>query len=368
MLIALTLGQKNIFAIDLGIVVRSLDLISMSQNMTAKQFVALLRRFLNGKASPREHRSVSNWIDGFGEKKANTVSENEIEQVGERLWTKIQNQTLLDSRAKRNVRMQTWATMGIAASIAAILIVFVIYDPTPRDFTDAAVHPTSQSNDHSDVINADNAVKTVNLPDGSLVLLQPKARISFTMPSGSSQRVINLEGDAFFEVKRDTLRPFIVYAGSLTTTVLGTSFRIQSSGKNKFTKVWVESGKVAVASNIDSYQKPNQQVILIPNQQALFDPSTQLLTTSVVENPLILQKSEVRKIYHATPLIEILLNLEKAYGISIHFNRDIISSCKVTTAFSDETLYERLDILSKAIDASYSLDGTTIQFESNGCN
>ncbi len=358
---------KNIFAIDLGIAVHSLDLISMNQNITGKQFVALLRRFLEGKASPRERKSVSNWIDGFGEKKANTVSENEIDQVGERLWTKIQNQTLLDSRAKRNVKMQTWATMGIAASIAAILIVFVS-DPIPSDFTHAVLHPTSLSNDHSDVINEDNAVKMVNLPDGSLVLLQPNARISFTMPSGSSQRVINLEGDAFFEVERDTLRPFVVYAGSLTTTVLGTSFRIQSSGKNKFTKVLVESGKVTVAMNIGSYQKTNQQVILVPNQQALFDPSTQLLTTSVVENPLILRKSIVRKVYDATPIIEILMNLEKAYGISIHFNKDIISSCKVTTAFSDETLYERLDILSKAIDASYSLDGTTILFESNGCN
>lgn len=85
------------------------------------------------------------------------------------------------------------------------------------------------------------------LPDGSRVWLNKGAVLRYPESIHDGDRSLELEGEAFFEVQRDTLRPFTVRTHELVTRVLGTSFNINASLETRDVKVSVRSGKVQVA-------------------------------------------------------------------------------------------------------------------------
>lgn len=94
-----------------------------------------------------------------------------------------------------------------------------------------------------------------------------------------SVRLVQLEGEAFFEVATDSLKPFIVMAGEVQTTVLGTSFNVQAFSKNDKIKVALIEGKVKVAIRTNSVDN-QQATILSPGELFTFDKNNQSTTTS----------------------------------------------------------------------------------------
>lgn len=83
----------------------------------------------------------------------------------------------------------------------------------------------------------------ITLPDGSVAYLHPGSKVIFPTTFVGDKRVVQLEGEAYFKVAKDAAHPFVVMAGQLQTTVLGTEFHISSSRA----EVVLVSGSVSVA-------------------------------------------------------------------------------------------------------------------------
>lgn len=73
----------------------------------------------------------------------------------------------------------------------------------------------------------------MNLPDGTKVWLNADSKLYFPNRFASDQRIVKVEGEVFFDVKRDVSRPFVVQVGDLDVNVLGTSFNIKTQGTNQ---------------------------------------------------------------------------------------------------------------------------------------
>jgi transmembrane sensor len=99
---------------------------------------------------------------------------------------------------------------------------------------------------------------TLMLPDGSKVKLNSESSLKYPTSFGD-QREVSMEGEVYFEVERDSLKPFIVKTGEVNTEVLGTSFNINYSLGDSMVQVAVTSGKVAVTS-----QHVNEKFYLLP--------------------------------------------------------------------------------------------------------
>ena len=97
------------------------------------------------------------------------------------------------------------------------------------------------------------------LPDGSIAYLHPGSRLRFPTDFSGPQRVVILEGEAYFKVKHDSSRPFVVMADGMQTTVLGTEFHVSSHSH----EVVLVTGSVRVSNE-------GQQVMLRPHQQCSF--------------------------------------------------------------------------------------------------
>ena len=86
------------------------------------------------------------------------------------------------------------------------------------------------------------------LPDSTFVSLNADSKISYPAKFSASKREVYLEGEAFFDVKRDVNRPFLIYANGSTTEVLGTSFNVNAYPSENIVEISVVTGKVAVYS------------------------------------------------------------------------------------------------------------------------
>lgn len=97
------------------------------------------------------------------------------------------------------------------------------------------------------------------LADGSKVYLHPDSKLIFPTKFTGKERIVGLEGEAYFEVARDTKHPFIIKTPDVTTTVLGTQFNMRAH--NDKTVVALVEGSVEVsAKKTDVRIKPGEQV------------------------------------------------------------------------------------------------------------
>ena len=110
----------------------------------------------------------------------------------------------------------------------------------------------------------------LNLPDGTQIVLNAGSKLWFANTfSTDNERTVYLEGEAFFDVTRDTTRPFVIHAKNTVTRVLGTSFNVNAYTNNQTVSVAVVSGQVSVKSQVSSNNA--QSVYLEPGEKAVCD-------------------------------------------------------------------------------------------------
>ncbi|WP_428660206.1 FecR family protein [Runella sp.] len=225
-----------------------------------------------------------------------------------------------------------------------------------------------------EIENEGTGQKTVDLPDGSQVTLFPKSRLSYPKAFASAQRAVNLSGGAFFNVTKNPKRPFLVYANELVTKVLGTSFTIRAFDKDAKVEVIVKTGKVSVFSAKEAGAETNAPVlsglVLTPNQQVVFDRKELNMKKSLVSlpEPIAPETQKAAFTFTNTPVNEAFDKLSNAYGVTIVHDTSVLKNCEISAEFTDESFYEQLDLICKAIDARYGTVDAQIVIYSKGCS
>jgi hypothetical protein len=135
--------------------------------------------------------------------------------------------------------------------------------------------------------------------------------------------------------------------------------------------VAVKTGKVSVIkSKDDTTNQPELgEVILTPNQEVIYNTMQENFSKKLVDEPQpILDKPTLFATqYDNAPVNKILAVLEQNYGIDIEYDEQILSNCILTTSMAEEGLYERIEVICKAIGAQFELHDTRIVIKSNGC-
>lgn len=203
--------------------------------------------------------------------------------------------------------------------------------------------------------NPSGVKSQVQLPDGTLVWLNAVSSISYLPNFTDTNRLVNLKGEAYFEVVKDKDRPFRVISDQVVTTALGTSFNIHAHEKDKI-KISLSTGKVDVL-NIGS----NEKVVLHPGQQA----TTQRLGFSVssFENEKVLAWKDGTIYFDDTGFDEMIATLEKWYGAQFkvqNLSAERRKSLKITGKYPNMSLENILDILSYSLEFEYEIDNKTV--------
>ena len=223
--------------------------------------------------------------------------------------------------------------------------------------------------------NRSTRAMPVKLSDGSLVILHPGSRMSYKVAFTGNTREVFLSGEAFFEITKNPNKPFLIFANGLVTKVLGTSFLIRAYPKESDVTVEVKTGRVAVFAMNDPAisQKVSDRelegVVLTPNQKIVFEREQVRLAKSLVENPQVLPGASAanRFAFDDTPLPRVFDTLERAYGVDIVFDEELLANCPLTAELTDQPLFEKLDVICRVIEARYEVMDGQIIIYSRGC-
>ncbi len=222
-----------------------------------------------------------------------------------------------------------------------------------------------------DFINSTSITQKFALPDHSTVTLAPGTTLGY-LENAAGERITELDGDAFFEVRPDPRRPFLVFNNNVITKVLGTSFRIRSWAGSNAVQVTVHTGKVSVFSRKEwdaGKTTPSSGLILTANQGADFVAANGTFHKYVVRNPLKVQPVPEQQFeFSSTPVVEIFDLIEKTYGIELVYDRQLLQDCALTASLSDEPLLEKIQLICQGINATYQETDARIVIHSKGCH
>jgi transmembrane sensor len=331
----------------------------------------ILEKYLAGKCTPEERAIVDQWFKQF----ENDVEDSRLLNIQERgmldakmlheIKNKIKAHTPLRSSdplvVKRPLTKKLYkAVVGIAAALVMGLMVYYLserqVDFQPSTITNIKISNTSEG------------ITRHELTDGTMIWLRPKSHIEFPSEFLKDKRELKLAGEAFFDVAKDSARPFIITTGNVTTKVLGTSFNIKAYDEASSIEVAVLTGKVAVDIVETETKTSASSVLLTPNQRVTYVKERNTLEkeeAKTLPELSIWQATDV--VFDNVPVKDVIKILDKKFDVRIQASNKNLLNCLIRADFTNQNLPDILELLSKSVEATYELKNDTIYLSGEGC-
>jgi ferric-dicitrate binding protein FerR (iron transport regulator) len=253
----------------------------------------------------------------------------ELHEVMEEHWNFIlSDDTSSQEPAREKSSFPTLLIASIAALICGVFVSFYLWSGA-----DIAPRPDRK---YDFVSRAAGKSKTeiVMLNDGSRVILNSGAVLRYPLKFDGDKREVFLEGEAYFDIKHESARSFLVHTGKLTTSVLGTTFNIMAYKELSKIAVTVISGKVAVKDTSNA-----EMVMLTPGRRAEMRNNHKSFVCDSVYNPadaIAWQRGDL--VFDDTPLEEIALKLYYRFGTQIIIQNEAKRQMKFSGSFKTQDL------------------------------
>lgn len=272
---------------------------------------------------------------------------------------RIQGKLLRAIRKQPNYRrMSVWykATTIAACALLCISIGF------------QWVHTSNERASTSTVFSGVRSIETVSLPDGTLVQLGPNSQLTYPTEFYGRKRDVQLQGQAFFKVKKDAQRAFRVQTPRQEVVALGTSFEVFDYDYIPRHKTILLEGSVRVTQT-SVPEKHQVSVILKPDQWAVFtdtaDGNGPITVESVDANKLSAWRNGAL-FFDNEKLGNIIERLEGWFGCSIKCDASISEKYRFTFTVRDETLERVMQLLQITSPLKYQISQDTyFLYESN---
>ncbi|MFY0600627.1 MAG: FecR domain-containing protein [Cyclobacteriaceae bacterium] len=313
----------------------------------------ILAKYFSGEASKREQEEVLKWRSASEE---NSRAFLEYKQVWlDSIQPESANTSLLNSILEDESTHQIddvkvipiWQTglFKFAASLLILLgIVFTIY----------------QSNSGSSELPDFVAIESRTLEDGTEVVLHDDAQLEVV--EFGDVRKVRLDGKAYFNVKRDESRPFLIETSSATVRVLGTSFVVNADSEVSQAEVMVESGLVAFAA-----RDMANEVELSKGERARLKVGASEIEKTELKDMNYLAWKTHKIEFKKSSLQEVFSVLEDVYEISVDFDEKRLGSCQLTATFNEKNILEVSKIIEATFNIKSSIDSGVLSFSGQGC-
>ena len=210
---------------------------------------------------------------------------------------------------------------------------------------------------YNEIIAADDQVlKEYVLPDGSLVALNSNSTLQFPKKFKGDIREVTIIGEAFFDVKPNPDKPFVINAGDAQVKVLGTSFNVCAYPGTETIEVIVETGKVQVVHKNEEQININQEVFLTPGEKGTLFVENNLLEKSVNTDPNFLSWKTQDLIFNKVPLNEVVRCLEKTYHIEIDITEPELNDLLYEGHFDQKPVDFVLDVIRLTFNLELSVE------------
>jgi transmembrane sensor len=203
----------------------------------------------------------------------------------------------------------------------------------------------------------------ITLPDGTHITLNADSKLIYPKNYGKKNREVNLQGEAYFEVKKNPQMPFIIRLEGAEVKVLGTSFNVKAYKSYSNIEVTVTEGKVCV------YKKGLEQerVVITKGEQVIYHKQSQILQKQDNANRNFISWKTHTMIFENDSLSNIVRTLNSVYHKDFIIQNTQLNNCTVTTRFENKDLTSVLKILQSTLDISFEEKEGKIVIKGKGC-
>lgn len=269
--------------------------------------------------------------------------------------------------------MAKWAIAASLIGLIATTVIWNFYFSAPDSLFAASIPKT-----YLKTTNTSTAINSFALPDGSIVDMVSGSTLHYPQAFNGNMREVYLEGDAFFEIRKQDGKGFKVYSRSLVAEVLGTSFWVRENIKDGSDNIEVRTGKVRVSAfpQKGKQTSQNEPMVVMPNQKVQFSKTDGILNLTLADSlipvdnhNLVETNTRVSELNFRKPtkLKIILFELEELYGVNIEVANPNLYNCLMAGNLSTQELFKKLDIICLSIGAAYKIEGTKIILSGDGC-
>jgi ferric-dicitrate binding protein FerR (iron transport regulator) len=321
----------------------------------------IIKKFLEGNCSDEEFAYLLYWYESFDESPDLQLDEEEKELLRQKILSCLQ-QKIPELKADHQKKVtgagrivqfpvSGWLKYAVAIVVVGILTwMGVRYDKTVREHDHMHVGEWHTDNLIT-VNNQSNRMHLVVLPDSSKVWLSPHSKMEYPERFIGEERLVNIEGEAFFEIYKNPSHPFIVTSGELVTRVLGTSFLLKAY-TGAPVEIAVMTGKVAVSRRDD---KKEERITLTSKQRAVLNPGGTLIKKPTADEAVVQRWQKVNLSFDNIPLSRVIQALEREFDIRIHCTAEGINQYKLNADFNDQKLADILEMLEESLNIHYEM-------------
>lgn len=313
----------------------------------------LIEKYFDGNITDAEIKELSDWIkndrhlQNWWEEEFSKSDAGINPVLRDKLFARIKEQTQgkEETQGKENsrtIRMNPWK--WAAAIVLPICIAFFTY----------YLIDSSQTVGAPFIVKADKGDKaTIELPDGTNVVLNSASQLSYLNNFGENVRRVQLNGEAYFKVAHDEKRAFIVQVGDLEVKVLGTSFNVSAYEDAKDVTVVLLEGKVGVyAQKISHIMKPGDKIE--------YNKATHKITATQVHPTDYIEWTKGNMYFEKESLENIMKTLSRIYDVEIRFDSNKLPNEYFTGTIPGGGIQNALNILMLTSPFYYEMDGSVI--------
>ena len=196
------------------------------------------------------------------------------------------------------------------------------------------------------------------LPDGTLVWLNAGSRMTYSQGFGVDNRKVELEGEGYFEVKRNEKIPFFVKTKDLQLQVLGTKFNFRDYPEDHEVVVSLLEGKVG----LNNLLREEKEAVLSPDERAVVNKANGLLTVESVTASKASQWTDGYLFFDEELLPDIAKELERSYNVKIHIANDSLKTFRFYGNFvrREQNIQEVLEALASTEKMQYKIEERNI--------
>ena len=291
----------------------------------------LLAKYILGETNTKEEQRVEQWL---GESEDH---QREFRQLKRRieLGSKRYKYGVFDPRqAIQKVKFPAKAHHLRILQVAGTIIVLI---------SSILWFWNKSSLQETVLLSRTGETKAFYLPDSSHVTLTGDSRLTYDSQFGKTNRELFLQGEAFFQVKRDMEKPFIVETSLIQVEVLGTSFQVIA--KKLQAEVFVEKGRVKITT-----QDKKQESVLETGMSVKYGKKDGELMISTKED-----KGEIQILkFDNAPLSEVIETLNEYYGCHVTLPANY-ATLRITVVFKKVSLEEAIEIINRTLDIQLTI-------------
>jgi len=191
---------------------------------------------------------------------------------------------------------------------------------------------------------------SMTLPDGTFVWLNAGSSLKYPVPFEGNERQVELTGEAYFEVKKDHSRPFVVSAGDVNIKVMGTSFNCCAYPGGKNIETALVEGKIEISDSLSGHK-----TIMNPGELATFSKS---------ENKIEIKKTNLGKyvawksgklMFRDDPMDKVLEKLGRWYNVEFQVENSEMLGYIYSATFTGESLDQMLKMFALSAPIEYQM-------------